>query len=83
MPICNPHNLSRPVADKPFGIRLTLPAGDTLARMLGPDWEAFRWYATEYERDRALAQIRDKHSYSRPGDFATYVCEKVNREPAA
>lgn len=83
MPICNQHNLSRPVTDRPFGIRMTLPAGDPMARMLGAHWEAFRWYATEYERDQALEQIRGRHRYSRPGDYAACVCEKVTRDPAA
>ena len=47
MSICNEHNLSRPIPEKSFGIRLSLPQGDTLGRLLGQDWEAFRWYATE------------------------------------
>ena len=80
MSICNAHNLSRPLSEKPFGIRLSLPPGDTLARLLGQDWEAFRWYETESQRDRALAEIRGKHAYARPGDFPTYVYEKVTRE---
>ena len=63
-----------------FGIRLSLPQGDTLGRLLGQDWEAFRWYATERERDKALAEIRAKHTYSRPGDFPTYVYERITRD---
>lgn len=80
MSICNEHNLSQAIPPKPFGIRLSLPRGDTLARLLGQDWEAFRWYATQGERDKALAEIRGKHAYARPGDFPTYVYEKITRD---
>jgi hypothetical protein len=80
MSICNEHNLSRPISEKSFGIRLSLPQGDTLGHLLGQDWEAFHWYATAGERDKALAEIRAKHSYSRPGDFPTYVYEKITRD---
>ena len=80
MSICNEHNLSQPVARKTFGIRLRLPQGDALARLLGKEWETFRWYATAGERDKALAEIRGKHSYARPGDFPTYVYEKITRD---
>jgi len=80
MSICNEHNLSQPIPEKPFGIRLSLPPGDTLGRLLGQDWEAFRWYATVGKRDKALAEIRGKHAYGRPGDFPTYLYEKITRD---
>ena len=80
MAICHEHNMTRSVGEKRFGIRLRLPHGDTLARLLGEDWETLHWYATESERDDALERIRGKHSYSRPGDFPTYVCTRVARD---
>jgi len=80
MHICHPHTLNRPAAERRFGIRLTLPPGDTLTRLLGKDWEAFRWFETTAERDRALLQLQSRHSYSRPGDFPIYVLEKVSRD---
>jgi len=80
MQICHEHNMTRPAGEKRFGIRLSLPPGDTLARLLGQDWETLHWYATEGERENALDRIRGKHSYSRPGDFPTYVCTRVARD---
>jgi hypothetical protein len=80
MQICHEHNLSRLLSDKKFGIRLSLPPGDSLARILGPGWQTVRWYSTEFERDEALERMRGKHTYSRPGDFPTYKYSKVTRE---
>jgi hypothetical protein len=79
MPICHEHNMTRPSGEKPYGIRLTLPQGDTMARLLGPEWQAIHWYATEMERDQALERMIGKHRYSRPGDFPTYVYSKLVR----
>ena len=43
---------------KRFGIRCTLPADDPMSapHLLGPDWVAERWYATEQERDESTAE---------------------------
>jgi hypothetical protein len=80
MQVCHQHNLAKPRTERCYGIRLTLPPGDTLSRLIGADWQSFRWYETELERDRALEQLRARHAFARPGDFPTYVCEKVVRE---
>jgi hypothetical protein len=67
---------------KRFGIRITLPPGSTLAapHLLGPDWEAFRWYASEAERERAFAAIaRDLPNY-RVGDHPAQRLERVERD---
>ena len=53
MDICHQHNLVDPATagrQRNFGIRVTLPAGDTLRKVLGDDWEKFHWYATEGDR---------------------------------
>lgn len=78
MEICHPHNLSRePTDSKPYGIRVSLPAGDTFTRLLGTDWERFHWFGTSAERDRALADMASEHLYSRRGDRPRLVFEAV------
>ncbi len=69
MRICHEHNLNEDLTrPKPYGIRVTLPANDSFNRLLGSDWEQFHWYATEAERDAALADMASEHLYSRSGD---------------
>lgn len=78
MEICHPHNLNRaPAREKSFGIRVSLPPGDTFSGLLGPDWERFHWYATAEERDRALEDMASEHLYSRRGDRPSVVFEPV------
>jgi len=78
MEICHPHNLNCDLTRaRPFGIRVSLPAGDTFARLLGPDWERFHWYVTANERDRALENMVSEHLYSRRGDRPSVVFEAV------
>ena len=45
--------------------------------LLGDDWESYRWYATERERDRVLADMRAKHVHYREGDYPSVVLTKV------
>jgi hypothetical protein len=78
MDICHAHNLNRrPQAVKPFGIRVTLPPGDTFMRLLGSDWERLHWYASAEERDRALDEMASEHLYSRRGDRPTVRFEPI------
>ncbi|HEX7964785.1 MAG TPA: hypothetical protein VF651_03610 [Gammaproteobacteria bacterium] len=66
---------------KRFGIRCTLPPGDPMSapHLLGPDWVAERWYATEQERDEALAEFSGVHIYSRRGDKPSVIYTKITR----
>jgi uncharacterized Zn finger protein len=66
---------------KRYGIRLTLPESDPMRapHLLGPDWEAFRWYETAVERDDALERLRRGDVYYRPGDVQSLVLERVDR----
>lgn len=66
---------------KKFGIRITLPPGNPLraSHLLGADWEGYRWFATEGERDRAHAMMLQPLQYYRPGDTPSQVLEKVER----
>jgi hypothetical protein len=44
---CHRHNLVNPdtaTAERRFGIRVSLPPGDTLRKILGEDWEQLHWY---------------------------------------
>lgn len=82
MDYCHQHNLVEPDnagRDRRYGIRVTLPRGDTLNRILGDDWERLHWYATEAERDRAYESMRERHGYYRKTDSPTQVLEKVVR----
>lgn len=80
MDYCHKHNLVDPEtagADRRFGIRVTLPKGDTFARLLGENWEMLHWYASEGERDAAYEQMAERHGYYRDTDSPTQVLEKI------
>ena len=82
MKFCHKHNLVDPRtadAERPFGIRVTLPRGDTLVRLLGDDWEMLHWYASEAERDAAFEKMAERHGYYRGTDSPTQVLEKIAR----
>lgn len=79
MTISNEHNLNAPIpASKPFGIRVRLRARDPFTRLVGADWHKTHWFATERERDTALADMAARHVYSRRGDEPAVVYEKVS-----
>jgi hypothetical protein len=81
MDICHPHNLSKPLdAPKPYGIRVSMRANDTFARLLGTGWHREHWYATRDERDAALADMAGEHQYSRRGDKPTLKLEPIEHE---
>jgi hypothetical protein len=76
------HNLVQPELadrDKRFGIRVTLPPGDTFARLLGTNWERFHWYRSEEERDAAFRQMAIRHGYYRKSDVPAQILEKLVR----
>jgi hypothetical protein len=78
MAIAHEHNLNfRPPAAKPFGIRVRLRARDPFTRLVGADWRKEHWFATERERDEALADMSSRHLYSRLGDEPSVVFEKI------
>lgn len=82
MDFCHQHNLVDPGTagrERRFGIRVTLPAGDTLRNVLGDDWERVHWYASETERDEAFRHMAVRHGYYRKSDSPTQVLEKVSR----
>jgi hypothetical protein len=76
------HNVVEPELagrERRFGIRVTLPEGDTLRNVLGDDWERLHWFATESERDTAFDNMRRRHGYYRTTDTPTQVLEKISR----
>ena len=82
MEFCHAHNLVEPDkagAERRFGIRVSLPPGDTFNRLLGDDWERVLWYATEAERDAAFDNMAERHGYYRQTDTPTQVLEKLVR----
>ncbi|MBU6509282.1 MAG: hypothetical protein KGQ73_03760 [Gammaproteobacteria bacterium] len=66
---------------KRFGIHCTLPPDDpmSLPHLLGPDWQAERWFDTAEERDRFYADYAREHLYSRRGDRPAVIYTKVER----
>lgn len=83
MDYCHQHNLVEPAdagRDRPWGIRVTLPANDTLRKVIGDDWERMHWFATEAERDAAFDRMAERHGYYRKTDEPTQVLEKISRQ---
>lgn len=64
-----------------FGIHCTLPPDDPMSapHLLGPDWEAYRWYDSEQERNLAIQEFSREHLYSRRGDRPSVIYTKVTR----
>lgn len=82
MDICHKHNLVNPEslgAERRFGIRVSLPPGDTLRKILGDDWERLHWYVTEADRDAAFEGMAERHGYYRKTDSPTQILEKIVR----
>jgi len=83
MGICHEHNLSRPIpASKPFGVRVSLRPGDPFATLVGGDWQREHWFATERERDLALAEMSRRYPFFRVGDEPALHFAKVERASA-
>ena len=82
MRYCHKHNLVDPESagtEKRFGIRVSLPPGDTFHRLLGKGWEMLHWYASEAEREVAYEKMAERHGYYRGTDNPTQVLEKIVR----
>lgn len=83
---CHRHNLVDPHSagrERRYGIRVTLPPGDTLRNLLGDDWERLHWYPGEAERDAAFEKMAGRHGYYRQTDNPTQVLEKIVRGQAS
>lgn len=78
----NPHNLSHlrpePAALR-YGIRVTMPPGDPLRRVLGDDWHKEHWFASREERDGTLRDMASRHAFSRIGDTPSIRLDAIER----
>lgn len=84
MKFCHQHNLVDPSTagvERCFGIRITLPPGDTFQRLLGTEWEKLHWFASESERDVAFDAMQERHGFYRTTDTPTQILEKIVRQP--
>jgi hypothetical protein len=80
MHISNPHNLNEPVPpQRPFGVRVRLRPGDPFAKLVGSDWGREHWFATERERDVAMADMSSRYLFFRIGDEPALVFERTER----
>ena len=81
MGISQAQNLRSPPIEKllPYGIRVSLPAGDPFRKLLGPEWQRLHWYSTPEERDENLAEMSRRHEYSRAGDKPALVFQKIEK----
>jgi hypothetical protein len=81
MGISQSQNLRAPPIERlqPFGVRVSLPVGDPMRKLLGPQWHRLHWYATPAERDAAIVQMSRRHEYSRATDVPSLVFEKVEK----
>jgi hypothetical protein len=66
---------------KRYGIRCSLAPDDPMSapHLLGPDWESYRWYYTEQERDADFEDYSREHLYSRSGDKPSVIYTKISR----
>ncbi len=82
MDYCHRHNLVDPDtanAERKFGIKVSLPPGDTFSEILGEDWQRVHWYTSEVERDQAFDNMANRHGYYRTTDTPTQVLQKIVR----
>ena len=81
MGISQSQNLRAPPNERlqPFGVRVSLPVGDPLRKLLGPQWHRLHWYATPHERDAAIAEMSRRHEYSRATDIPSLIFEKIEK----
>jgi len=66
---------------KHYGIRCSLAPDDPMSapHLLGPDWEAYRWFDTEQQRDADYEEYSREHIYSRRGDKPSVIYTKISR----
>ena len=80
MELSQPNNATRDGnAERRFGIRVTAPPRDFISTLVGADWQAFHWFVTREERDRAMQDMGARHRYSRIGDDPSIILEPLER----
>lgn len=78
---CHAHNLNEPADEstRRFGIRVSLPPGDTFRAIIGDSWESYHWFADPQARNAAMTEMAHRHRYSRIGDEPRLVLQAVDR----
>lgn len=81
MDICHEHNRRAGTGQvpRPFGLRLSLPEGDPMRKLLGDDWQQFQWFESEKARKQKIEELTGRFAYYRKGDRPTFVIERVDR----
>jgi len=81
MDICHEHNrrAGPGPASRSFGLRLSLPDGDPMRKLLGDDWHQFQWFESEKARNAKIEELTGRFAYYRKGDRPTFVIERVER----
>jgi hypothetical protein len=66
---------------KRFGIYITLHSNDTMRapHLLGENWDAYRWYRTAEERDKAFEKIQRRPPYYQRGDNPNLILTKIDK----
>lgn len=69
-----------PPRGRPWGIAVHMPLGDPMSapHLLGDGWQSHRWYASEADRDTALADMQDQPPWYRRGDAPSVRLERIN-----
>ena len=82
MDFCHQHNVHNKLKNKKknYGIKMSLPEGDTLGNLLGENWSKQHWYHNEHERDSAYEKMKIRHGYYRKTDNPTQIIEKISRQ---
>lgn len=67
---------------KRYGIKITLPPGDTFSapHLLGPEWEFQRWFDTEEKRDKAYDEMLKRPPYYQRDEDPSQVVVKIERD---
>ncbi|MEC9415569.1 MAG: hypothetical protein VYC67_03150 [Pseudomonadota bacterium] len=73
----NSENISK--KNKKYGIKIMLPRGDGLTKILGDNWSKQKWFDTKAERDNAYTKMKKRHGYYRKTDTPTQILEKISR----
>jgi hypothetical protein len=67
---------------KKYGIRITLPPEDFLnaPHLLGCDWQGYRWFDDEQERDRRFDEMRALPRYYQRDELPLQLLAKVEKD---
>ncbi|MGI9329494.1 MAG: hypothetical protein ACR2QB_02170 [Gammaproteobacteria bacterium] len=81
MPVSQAHNQPGrlPAEHCRFGVRVSLPPGDTFRSVLGADWENCHWFPDAASRDAAMTEMARRHRYSRIGDDPSITLHAIER----